>query len=299
MMNSIYKRIIIAALLFAQGVLVVSAASITVNSKSRQVHAGDVIVIDVFLNTEGAAINTVDGAITLSATGQLQVRDISTAGSAVSLWPRKPSLSESGNKISFVGGIPGGVSENQVPLFKVVILAEKTGTVTVSPTGSAYLNDGKGTLVPIAAQISTIELLPPREVAINEWENTFKKDITLPEPFTITQYQDDQLYNGNTFISFGTTDRDSGVSHYEVREAGRLPVRSGDQYVLINQNTYQKVSVSAIDYAGNIRTVTDTVGKRPLGWMTIIIGVILVSLIIKRKMVLAIIKHYVHKKNKQ
>ncbi len=294
-----FKKIIIATALLLQGCLVVSAASITTTSQSMQVHAGDVFIADVVMNTEGSLINTIDGSIKISTQGQFQVRDISVAGSDIVLWPRKPSLSTDGSTVSFVGGIPGGINDTSVRLFKIILFVEKEGTVQFLPNVTGYLNDGKGTVKQVTATASSVTLLASRTTPINEWANTFKKDVVQPEPFKIVMYQDDQLYDGKKFITFGTTDRDSGVNYYEVREGGRLPVRSGDQYVLINQGSYQKVTVSAHDYAGNIRTITSSVGKRPVNWLVVVIGVIVVSIIIKRKALWAVLHYYVFKKRSQ
>jgi hypothetical protein len=136
------------------------AASILAQS-DNDIAAGDIAVVDVYLNTEGKTINSVEGSILLSGKngGQFKPTDFSVGGSAFTLWPRKPSLSENGTIISFVGGVPNGVTGSRVRLFSVSLLLQSPGTLSILPQGvTAYLSDGSGTALPVVETASLITI---------------------------------------------------------------------------------------------------------------------------------------------
>lgn len=61
----------------------------------------------------------------------------------------------------------------------------------------------------------------------------------------ITLAQDENLYDGKKFISFETTDKESGISHYEVKEGAYPIVRAEMNYVLIDQKGKSDITVTA------------------------------------------------------
>ena len=54
-------------------------------------------------------------------------------------------------------------------------------------------------------------------------------------------------------MSFNTTDEQSGIAYYEVKEDNLPPVRSSNTYILQEQNKPVKVTIIAYDLAGNAR----------------------------------------------
>ena len=101
------------------------ASSVCVETSSEIVSEREVIILDVKIDTKGESINTVEGDINLNPSDLFLVKDFSLAGSALSLWPRTPSLSNDGKTISFVGGVPGGFKSNNAILFKIILLLSK------------------------------------------------------------------------------------------------------------------------------------------------------------------------------
>jgi hypothetical protein len=189
------------------------------------------------------------------------------------------------------------VSGNHLKVFTIALTPVASGkiTLTVKGTSVAYKNDGKGTKIPVPETPLYIIAEPPaseEEVAKNpslEPENHLAEmiltDSKLPESFKIDLGHDPALYDGKYFISFYSTDADSGVNRYEVQEDGGTIIRSGNVYVLRNQNLNGVVKVYAIDNAGNTRTETLELHGVPtsgvgFSWSMALI-VILVVLIIK------------------
>lgn len=279
-MNTI-KLYILLILILATSTL--GAATISTQVVG-DVRAKDVFIIDVSINTEGQKINTIEGNIALGdTTGNFEIRDITVAGSGFTLWPRKPSLSAQGDNISFIGGVPEGIT-GSVGLFKIIVFAKNPSELRVTPKDIvAYMDDGKGTAISVTSRDVIVNALPSGAESRDAWRTMVSKDNIAPEIFDIVLYQDPTLYEGKKFLSFSTTDNQSGISYYEVQEDGALPVRTGDQYVLVNQNNAKEIIVTAYDMAGNARagTFKDNQG---VNWLVVTLGtlVFLVVFFVKK-----------------
>ncbi len=224
---------------------------------------GDTAPISVYLNTNGATINVVDGSITLPGNAVFTMRDIDLAGSALTLWPRTPSLSADGKTLTFVGGVPHGISTSHGLLFTLYVTARTHGAATIAPSKTlAYLNDGQGTALSVTGRPLALVVhpavagVPPHDA----WQALIAQDSTPPAPFTILPGQDPSLFAGQQYLFFQTSDNGSGVDHYEVAEGAAAPVRSGTTYVLQHQNTPETITVYAYNKAGLAQTSTYQIG---------------------------------------
>jgi hypothetical protein len=106
------------------------------------------------------------------------------------------------------------------------------------------------------------------------------------------------MYGGKKFLSFPTTDTESGIAYYEVQEGGALPVRTGDQYVLVDQERGQIIIVTAYDVAGNARAGVYS-GKKGINWFAIVFWTIILACIAKRKQLKLFFKKIKHKRKKK
>lgn len=270
----------------------VSLASSISASSNSSIYANDTAIIGVYLNTEGEKINTIDGSIVLSDEyqGNFEIKELSLVNSAFTMWPRKPSLEEN-RTISFVGGVPGGVVGDKLLLFSIAVKINQEGKFTISPKAlTSLLNDGLGTTLAITKNSSTINVGQARETPKDVWKEIISNDNNAPEPFTIELIQDQNLYDGKKFLSFETTDKESGISHYEVTEGKNQPVRTGTHYILIDQNGKFDVIVAAYDKAGNFQTST-FIQKSSFPWKLIVAVLLGVS-------VLYVVVRIIRKRNK-
>lgn len=289
-MKYLYSYIKISALI-GISILPFLTQAVSITAKvEKEVRAGDTFVIDVVANTEGQNINTIEGDLLFSdRTKNFEVKDVSLAGSGLTLWPRRPSLSATGDQISFSGGIPGGTT-GEVPLFKIVVTTKQPGEFRVGfGDVSAYANDGKGSQLSVTRVDQLIPIMAPGVESVDQWNGIISTDNIPPQPFQITLYKDSQLYNGQKFISFPAVDNESGVAYYEVQEGNTLPIRTGDQYVLIDQKIKQPITVTAFDLAGNTRTGIYT-GKTSVNWYAIVFWTLVLFIIKKRKSIIKGIK---------
>jgi len=255
------------------------SASVDIFSEG-EISVGDTNIFSVFLNTEDKLINSISGAVVLksSESSVLKIEDISLVNSVFNMWPRKPSL-EKEHKISFVGGIPGGVKGDRLLLFKVIVKTDKKGDLSLSSDGLVvYLNDGLGTssVVSGGSNIISIKEKEVGSVSKNKWEETISNDKISPQAFNVSLFQDSSLYDGKKFISFESIDTESGISYYEVKEHNNPFVRSGTEYVLIYQDKPVDVVVVAYDKAGNFRI---SKLKESINWIGVIVVIIIIILI--------------------
>lgn len=265
-----------------------SYAAVIRASSSSALSAGDTSIFDIYLDTEGEQINSIDGSLVLSDThnGNFEIKELSVVNSIFTLWPRKPSI-EAGGIVTFVGGVPGGMYGDRLLLFRIIVKINEPGDFSIKPNSvTAYLNDGLGTPRNIVNDVSVISVGVANEIQANKWQEVISSDNIPPEPFSIEVLQDAYLYNGMKFLSFETTDSKSGISYYEVIEGTYPAVRSGTNYVLIDQNQTVDVTVVAYDKAGNLQLAT-LESKEPINWIAILVVVLLVlSLYAMIKMIL-------------
>lgn len=257
------------------------AAKISASS-TDMISSGDTSIINLFLDTEGEQINSVDGTIILldEGGGNFEVKDLSITNSVFGMWPNKPSLEE-GHKIKFVGGVVGGVKGDHLLLFKMIVKINQSGNFSIIPdVVTAYLNDGIPTKVIITKEISKIIVGEKKEETKDKWQEIISNDNTAPLAFKIKLVKDLYLYENRRFIIFETTDSGSGIDYYEVQEGEREPVRSGTNYILIDQNKNEKIIVTAYDKAGNFQVATINT-RTPINWGSIVITLLVLILIYK------------------
>lgn len=111
-------------------------------SESPQSH-----IIELRSDPEGANSNVVDGVIDVLGDG-VEIR-INTDESVLTLWPTAPSYNNQTKSIYFVGGTPLGFSKDSL-LFRMTVSSDVVGNIKLKyHDGSIYLNDGKGTKMPL------------------------------------------------------------------------------------------------------------------------------------------------------
>jgi hypothetical protein len=152
------------------------------------------------------------------------------------------------------------------------------GKILFTPENTTlYLNNGLGTAVPVADQTFTLSAKPAPAGAVpyDESHGILSQDTTPPAPFSIVESQNPSLFNGQKFISFQTTDAQSGIDYYMVKEGSAAPVRSGTLYVLKDQTGTENIIVYAYDNAGNIRTNSFTSGASTSHTSSILIIIVI------------------------
>ena len=259
-----------------------SAATLYIDPGVTTISRGDALKISVRLDTDEAAeecINAVEGVVAF--TGPITPVDISLGDSIFSMWVEPPTINEKTKEVTFAGGIPNGycgrvdgdprLTNN---IFDIIVRAQsimpsdgKEVVATASFTNQTvgYLNDGLGTKATMAYTPSNITVLGTmNSEVLDPWTEEIRADNQRPQPFSIQLQKDERAFGGKYYISFNTTDKQTGIDHYEIIEENlsqlfsftwggtNTPWREArSPYVLRDQTLNSTIRVRAIDKAGN------------------------------------------------
>lgn len=252
---------------------------------------GGVSHVRMILDTEGADINALEGSITVP--NGLDVSGVSAAGSVFTLWPVAPRYELSRRVIEFVGGVPGGVKERTgVAILSFDVRSTGRGIFTIGPVqAKAYLNDGVGTIIPVAAPSATLTVSDAPEGTVPSTKSS--TDTSAPEYVYADIGRDETLFEGRHFLTVRARDGESDIASIEVREGlfgWYAPIET--YYVLSDQSLRTAVYVRVSDTNGNTKVVkisgtgdTPIVPWWALGIMLACIVVVLVGIVYARRRV--------------
>lgn len=308
--------VLLLQFLFFGSATSVFGASLYMDPASTTLKRADTVVVSVRLDAgEDECVNVVDAVI--NYTENIQPVDISRGNSIFSLWVEAPVINKENRTITFAGGIPNGYC-GRIPgdprlTNNVVDLLFQSPGLQIGSTESGdevsidfgqetqiLLNDGFGSVAPATFYGAKIHLTKDAGGTIlNPWKDVVTLDTLPPERFSIELTRiPDAL--GNYYIVFNTTDKQSGIDHYEVIEepldsknlfgwgAETAPwVKGVSPYLIEDQSLNSTIRVKALDKAGNeyIATLVPDEQKRTLSNENIIIigvlsalGVLIVAL---------------------
>jgi hypothetical protein len=273
-MNRIFG-ILVAFMLVAQPAM---AATLYLDPASATLARGDAEVLAVRLDTDEAqdeCINAVEGVLSLE--GPIAAVDVSLGNSIFSIWVEPPTISQNGKQVTFAGGIPNGYCGRIAgdprltnTLFEIIARTDAIASVDGSSVPAqvsfteqtiAYLNDGFGTPAELQVFPQELTVLPQLSADVQDpWKERVRADTTDPQEFSIAL---DQIRN-RYFITFNTTDKQTGIDRYEVMEeplsnfstftwgsASAPWIETRSPYELDDQTLNSVIRVKAIDKAGN------------------------------------------------
>lgn len=297
----------------------VSAATLYVDPFTANVYKGDTITVAVRLDTDtDECVNTVDAVIHYSES--IQAIDISLGKSILTLWIEPPVINVDAHTITCAGGIPNGYCGRipgdpsltnilaeivfRAPGFSVGRSDDTSALISFDPGTRALLNDGYGTEAPLKTIQGTINLIQQvGSTTVDAWRGLVTADTIPPEPLGIDLVQNSQVFNGKYYIVFNTTDKQSGIDHYEVLEEARKDLytfRFGrsdapwtvaeSPYVLGDQGLRSTIRVRAIDKAGNeeITTLVPDESLRPV--QLLLVGALGIGVLVLLGIVILIVR---------
>ena len=234
-------------------------ATLYLEPEKTEYYQDDTFLIEIFVDTEGESINVVETELTFP-TDVLEVKDITSGNSILSLWVEKPTFSNAEGKIFFVGGIPGSYTGKRGKLGEIVFTTKlntdetHTADITFANSSKILLSDYKGTEAPVRTRGALLTIFSETTLSSsNEWDERLENDTTPPEPFRIEIARDPQIFSQEYFVVFSTTDKQSGMERYEIKEGNGQWMQAESPYRLQNQSSSKEVMVRAIDKAGNER----------------------------------------------
>jgi hypothetical protein len=259
------------------------AATLYIDPGIATIFRGDAITTAVRVMPDqeaGECINA--GDIVITYPEWIQPVDVSIGKSIFSVWVQAPVIDKENRTISFAGGIPNGYCgrvQGDPSLTNIIaevvfrspgfqIGASNVGDqaeINFSPLTQLYLNDGAGTKAELRTISSTITLEKgPGNLIVDDWRAQVQADDIPPELFSISLERDPIAFSGKYFIVFTTSDKQTGISHYEVMEepladgsrfswgeADAPWIKAQSPYVLKDQSLNSTIRVKALDKAGN------------------------------------------------
>lgn len=130
-------------------------------ANTQSIKAGDSFNIDLKISALKTSINTVDGTVIYDP-NKLEIKEINTDNSVLSLWPKPAVFDNSKGELSFVGGVTNGFLSQGAQVLKITFMAKKEGKTKIDFTDSfsVYQNDGKGTRISPWLKPIEISILP-------------------------------------------------------------------------------------------------------------------------------------------
>lgn len=255
-MNKKIKIFLSAVLIFCGLSIAGKAWAVTLyfDSRSNEVRVGDTFIVELKIDSQDKEINAADGRIFFDKE-IISVKELSAGGSLFNMWMKEPVYLAEKGEIVFTGGVIGGYKGGEADIFKMIFEAKKEGKTAIEFRDgvSVFLNDGQGTQEnPWIREFEILVMSAPKNaIPADEWKELTKEDAVAPEPFEITLGADSSLFGGKAFIAFSTTDKDSGIDRYEVKEGIGFWHIVQSPYALKDQDLRSIIKVAAVDKAGN------------------------------------------------
>jgi len=275
------KNIFLVSIFFAFFPLIASAAEVRLETNKVKVKTGEQLTAKIVVHA-AEAINAVEGQL-IFLSEMLKVKEVRDGNSVVNFWITKPRLEAPG--VFFFSGItPGGFSGTNNLIFSVVFEAWQTGLASVKLQAiRLLLNDGTG--AETSATLNNLAIVvEPGDSKLRE--ETATTDKEAPEVFSPVLARDSALFAGKFFIAFATQDKNSGLSHYRIKEyrfkmfsflTGWKTVQS--PYMLQDQALKSYIVVQAVDNATNPRTVV-LAPAYPLLWYESVFYRVIITIIL-------------------
>lgn len=286
-MNKKYSLIIFFSFLFLLLTFSVSAAELSLEPAQSEYNVNDTFLVEIQLDSQGEYLNAVEVSLAFDPEF-LQVKDFSQGNSILTLWVKEPTFSNEDGLIYFTGGIPGGYQGVNGVLGKIVFQAKKQGQgqVQFQNSSQVLLNDGLGTQAVLETRGAVFNILAGEsELIKDKWQEEIIQDNISPESFKIEISQDQSIFEGKYFITFSTTDKQTGIDYYEIAELNFLDKilkkekwqKEASPYLLTDQKLRSVIKVRAVDKAGNTRIEEI---KPSIKWLKILIWALLLTLVI-------------------
>lgn len=265
--------------------VIVSAATLSFDPESKLSSPGDVILVPLRIYVDrDECVNAATVSIVYPA-DKISVQTIGRGESIFPLWLNE-KIDNTAGESHFSVGIPGGFcgevagDTGHVNIVAKVAFQYKSNVPTVVGFGSSTevaLADGAGTIAVLLTKPLTVSLASGETVR-NEWLGEVAGDHFPPEQFTPEIMKDSTSERSPFYLIFSTTDKQSGVDHYTVREEDPRSfgfhigssVHSKDipavsPYVLQDQTLRSRIVVRVHDKAGNVtEAILPPTNERPV-----------------------------------
>ncbi len=242
------------------------------------IRSGEEFVVDLVLYPN-ESINAIEGNLDFDS-NYLELSYIKDGNSGVNFWIDKPQKT-SQSRIYFSGITPGGFV-GKTNIFSAVFVAKKEGLSGLVLNDLKLLkNDGSGSLSYV--KIVNSDFVIKKGDSKDREERTY--DFYPPEYFNPIVSKDLSIYDGKYFAVFYTQDKDSGISHYEIREFKYKNLsflskftKSNSPYLLKDQSLQSYIEIKSVDNYDNERLAIIPPTYPPVWYESKLILIIIISI---------------------
>jgi len=277
-----------------------NAATLYLEPQAQDIKLGEVFIQEIKIDTE-KPVNAIEVNLKYPS-DVLEVVDVSFGNSILTIFAQNPVIDQENGLISFAGGIPGGYdkiipngAEESNLIAQIVfqccndkkvdfsacaslldISSQTQIKITIQDSSKVLLNDGFGTEIDIKTQESVINIIPEfSPVVEDEWQKQKQEDNIPPEQIQVKIVYDTLIEDKNVLV-FSTTDKQTGIDYYEVKEGKGDWQEVESPHILIDQKIKGVVKIKAVDKAGNERI---QIVKRPGPLPYYLFGLVLIIII--------------------
>ena len=285
LLSRMFELILFTFLFSLFSVSSAQAATLTMDPAVGKFGPGDTFVLALRIDPDtNECINAIEADVSYPS-DWMKASLVSKGESVFTLWPTEPTIDPKQGLIVLNAGIPGGYcghvqgDPGKTDLLARIVftiagsLDNVTGAtppkdlpVSFAANSRVLLNDGIGTVAPLHVVNAHITRDAVSHGSTNGWLDLVHTDTTPPDEFRAQVVQDAGTFQNKYFLVFSAIDKQSGVSHYEVREDD--PTRLGfdrttgkespfigasSPYVLLDQELKSRITIHALDQAGNTR----------------------------------------------
>ena len=261
---------------------VCQAAVLYLSPENQTVNVGDTFIQEIKIDTQ-EPINAIEYQITYSP-DILEAVDFSLGNSILTVVAQGPVIDQENGLISFAGGLPGGYTgkifggladNNLVGRIIFRALKDSQSEILIGQA-KVLLHDGFGTEAELIVRNAQVEILVEEPGFIqDQWQEEINKDTIPPELFQLQIIQDSSIFDGQHVLIFSTTDKQTGIDYYEVREGNNDWQEAESPYLIIDQKLNKIINVKAVDKAGNERIESMKPVKPFPYWIIVLILIIL------------------------
>lgn len=288
MTRNIIKYIFIVLITFS--FFEIEASSVNFQFSKNSIGIMEEFYVDVMLDTEGQAINGIEGTINVIGDNIRFIR-AENGKSFIDLWVLPPKETSS-NQIKFAGvsstNFQGVIDpfnqEKNMPgiATRLYFIATKPGESQFILSGaSVTLSDGKGTKINLPTAYLPLVIESRLEVVTSKI-----KDITKPE-LKAQVIQNINLFDNQYALIYKANDKDSGIKKVLIKEGNSEWREITSPYLLEDQTRQNQIVIKAINFSDLERIIKINPkyykNNSALHIFIAVIVIILLTLIKKRK----------------
>lgn len=211
---------------------------------------------------------------------QIEYYGFESLGSISPIWVEMPKAV--GESIHFSGIFPRGMkgvinpetTTFEDPILVTLLFKPKIIGKTIISLGAAviYKDDGAGSPVLMPSEKVNITIVPKDPLVSEENKNIYDYDKNPPLDFIASIIQESNINNSKYSLIFNTTDLESGINHYEVKEGSSNFAQAESPYLIKDQSLTQGIIVRAYDNAGNFKeSVVKVTSESNFSWLYLVL----------------------------